>query len=114
MRTRQFGHTPIDMKPISPWSVKGVDDDARDLARNAAQAAGLTLGAWIDRAIKKSTGLAPSTPKSTSSTTASTTSTEMSVDDAGHISEGAETATPEAAMRMVEGTARNVGIKVEG
>ena len=96
MATRQFGHTPIDMKPISPWSVKGVDDDARDLARNAAQAAGLTLGAWIDRAIKKSTGLAPSTPRSAASTTGSTTLTEPSVEDAGQILVVADTATSEA------------------
>ncbi len=84
------------MKSTSPWSVKGVDDDARELARNAAQAAGLTLGAWIDRAIKKSTGLAPVTPGSISSTTASTTSIETSDDDAGQFLEAPESARSEA------------------
>lgn len=33
------------------WSVKGVDGGTRDLARAAAQAAGLPIGAWIDGAI---------------------------------------------------------------
>ena len=45
------------MKEISPWNVDDVDDHTRELALNAAQKAGLTLGAWIDRAIKISTGL---------------------------------------------------------
>lgn len=33
------------------WSVKGIDDETRDAARRAAGAAGLTIGAWIDRTI---------------------------------------------------------------
>src|SRR5262249_24517808 len=37
-----------------PWSVKGVDRQARDLAREAAESAGLTIGAWLDRAIRDS------------------------------------------------------------
>ncbi len=82
------------MKPISPWSVKGVDDDARELARNAAQAAGLTLGAWIDRAIRKSTGLAPAALKFVPSTTARTTFFQGSPEDRGETPEGAEQMTP--------------------
>lgn len=39
-------------KPKS-WSVKGIDGETRDLARAAAQAAGMTIGAWIDQAILK-------------------------------------------------------------
>ncbi|MEX2453564.1 MAG: hypothetical protein WD470_02605, partial [Rhodospirillaceae bacterium] len=35
------------------WSVKGVDDGTRDVARVAAQAAGLPIGAWIDGAIER-------------------------------------------------------------
>lgn len=35
------------------WSVKGIDGETRDLARDAAQAAGMTIGAWIDQAILK-------------------------------------------------------------
>ncbi len=39
-------------KPKS-WSVKGVDDETRDLARAASQAAGLPIGTWIDEAIQR-------------------------------------------------------------
>lgn len=42
----------------APWSVKGVNRGARDAAREAAQAAGLTIGQWIDRAILRHAGLA--------------------------------------------------------
>jgi hypothetical protein len=43
----------------TPWSVKGIDDATRAVAREAAQQAGLTLGAWIDRAILRHAGIAP-------------------------------------------------------
>ena len=43
------------MAKIGPWSVKGVDNEARQLARKAAQASGLTIGSWIDRAILRAT-----------------------------------------------------------
>ena len=33
------------------WSVKGIDQATRDIAKRAAQASGLTIGEWIDRAI---------------------------------------------------------------
>lgn len=39
-------------KPKS-WSVKGVDDETRDLARAASQAAGLPIGTWLDEAIQR-------------------------------------------------------------
>ena len=42
-----------------PWSVKGVDDDARQIAREAAFREGLTIGAWVDRAIRARTGNLP-------------------------------------------------------
>ncbi len=41
-----------------PWSVKGVDDDVRRIARAAAAREGLTIGTWIDRAILTQTGIA--------------------------------------------------------
>lgn len=41
------------MAKTKSWSVKGIDGETRDLARDAAQAAGMTIGAWIDRAILK-------------------------------------------------------------
>ncbi|MFO7483479.1 peptidoglycan-binding protein [Oceanibaculum nanhaiense] len=43
----------------TPWSVKGIDDATRAVAREAAQEAGLTLGAWIDRAILRHAGITP-------------------------------------------------------
>lgn len=33
------------------WSVKGIDAETRDVARLAAQRAGMPIGAWVDRAI---------------------------------------------------------------
>jgi hypothetical protein len=36
----------------APWSVKGVDRATREMARQAAQAAGMTVGAWIEQAIR--------------------------------------------------------------
>lgn len=37
---------------VAPWSVKGVERTTRETARNAAQAAGMTVGAWIEQAIR--------------------------------------------------------------
>ncbi|MBL26463.1 MAG: hypothetical protein CMM50_02775 [Rhodospirillaceae bacterium] len=39
------------MNPNNPWSVKNVDPEARALAKKAARAAGMTLGAWLTRTI---------------------------------------------------------------
>lgn len=39
------------MAKTRSWSVKGVDGETRDLARDAARATGMTIGAWIDQAI---------------------------------------------------------------
>ncbi len=75
------------MNRITPWSVKGVDDDAREMARKAAQAEGMTLGAWIDRAIRKSTGLPVEPLDSSASTTGGTTSFQASPIDRGEIVE---------------------------
>lgn len=47
------------MSKATPWSVKGVDEETRALARDAAQASGLTIGAWIDQAILRHAGLLP-------------------------------------------------------
>lgn len=52
----------------TPWSVKGIDDATRAVAREAAQEAGLTLGAWIDRAILRHAGIAPIPANDTSDT----------------------------------------------
>lgn len=36
-----------------PWSVKGVSAEARQAAKDAAQAAGMTIGAWLNLAIRQ-------------------------------------------------------------
>ncbi len=42
------------MRPGVPWSVKGIDDEARQAAKSAAREAGLTLGQWLNTVIKES------------------------------------------------------------
>ena len=39
--------------PEMPWSVKGVGAKARAAAKAAAAAEGLTIGAWLERTIKR-------------------------------------------------------------
>lgn len=36
-----------------PWSLKGVSREARDAAKREAKAAGMTIGAWLSRAINE-------------------------------------------------------------
>lgn len=59
------------------WSVKGIAPDVRDTARDAAQSAGLPIGAWIDNAILKASrgelpdiGVVAAGPAPTAETTA--------------------------------------------
>jgi localization factor PodJL len=40
------------MASTSPWSVKGIDPEAREAAKIAARKAGLTLGAWLNQTIR--------------------------------------------------------------
>jgi localization factor PodJL len=44
------------MKSGVPWSVKGVEPDAREAAKAKARRAGLTLGAWLNQVIRDSGG----------------------------------------------------------
>ncbi len=39
------------MKPNVPWSIKGIDPDARVVAKKAAKEAGMTLGEWLNKQI---------------------------------------------------------------
>ena len=39
------------MRPAVPWSVKGIEPEAREAAKQAARRAGMTLGAWLNQAI---------------------------------------------------------------
>jgi len=56
----------------SPWSVKGVEPEAREAAKIAARKAGLTVGAWLTQMIRQSAsdqlrsgGSASSAPEAT-------------------------------------------------
>lgn len=42
------------MKSNSPWSVKGIDPEAREAAKMAARRAGVPLGVWLSNVIRKS------------------------------------------------------------
>lgn len=42
------------MKPGIPWSVKGIDEDARVAAKGAARRSGMTLGEWLNAVILES------------------------------------------------------------
>lgn len=58
------------MTKAKSWSVKGVDDATRDLARYAAQTAGLPIGTWIDGAVLRAArgelpGIAVASPTGT-------------------------------------------------
>lgn len=59
------------MKPGAPWSIKGVDTDAREVAKAKARAADMTLGQWLNRAIaeadKPQAAPAPAAPPQGSS-----------------------------------------------
>ncbi|WP_156032587.1 tetratricopeptide repeat protein [Parvularcula oceani] len=41
------------MKSNVPWSVKGIDPEARAVAKKAAREAGMTLGEWMNRTIRE-------------------------------------------------------------
>lgn len=47
------------MPQPSPWSIKGIDPDSRQLAKEAAQRSGMTLGAWLSHQIAQASGAAP-------------------------------------------------------
>jgi localization factor PodJL len=42
------------MVSASPWSVKGVEPEAREAAKIAARRAGMTLGQWLNQTIRRS------------------------------------------------------------
>jgi localization factor PodJL len=41
------------MKPGIPWSVKGIDTEAREAAKHAARRSGMTLGEWLNTIIRE-------------------------------------------------------------
>ena len=48
-----------------PWSVKGVDAQARDVAKDAARRAGMTLGEWLNTMIVETAADEPEPPRRT-------------------------------------------------
>ena len=42
------------MKPGIPWSVKGIEPDTREAAKEAARRSGMTLGEWLNTKILES------------------------------------------------------------
>ena len=42
---------PIRMSAGAPWSVKGIDPKAREVAKDLARRSGMTLGEWLNRVI---------------------------------------------------------------
>src|SRR4029079_10732067 len=44
------------MKPGIPWSVKGIDSEAREAAKHAARRSGVTLGEWLNTVIREQAG----------------------------------------------------------
>ena len=39
------------MKPGIPWSVKGIEPETREAAKDAARRSGMTLGEWLNSKI---------------------------------------------------------------
>ena len=42
------------MKPGIPWSVKGIEQQAREAAKQAARQSGMTIGEWLNSVILES------------------------------------------------------------
>jgi hypothetical protein len=42
-----------------PWSIKGVPESARNVAKEHASAAGMTMGAWLAQLINTAEGVTP-------------------------------------------------------
>jgi localization factor PodJL len=49
------------MKPGVPWSVKGIEPDAREAAKTAARRSGMTLGEWLNSRILAAADSIPDT-----------------------------------------------------
>jgi localization factor PodJL len=47
------------MRPGIPWSIKGVEPQAREAAKTAARRAGMTLGEWLNTVLLDADDLAP-------------------------------------------------------
>jgi localization factor PodJL len=52
----------VRMKPGIPWSVKGIEPETREAAKEAARRSGMTLGEWLNTKILDSTDEAEPSP----------------------------------------------------
>ena len=50
------------MKPGIPWSVKGIEPETREAAKDAARRSGMTLGEWLNSKILDSADEPESAP----------------------------------------------------
>ena len=50
------------MKPGIPWSVKGIEPETREAAKEAARRSGMTLGEWLNSKILDSADEAETSP----------------------------------------------------
>jgi len=93
------------------WSVKGIDGETRDLARAAAQAGGITIGAWIDQAILKSKQDALPGQATTETATNVATTSDSSATPAGQDRRPAPDATapPGATLPAAESASELLG-----
>ena len=58
------------MVKVSPWSVKGIEPDVRETAKNAARQAGMTLGQWLNCTIRAAAAQQAVTPSEAARDTA--------------------------------------------
>ena len=91
------------MSKSKSWSVKGIAPETRDTARDAAQAAGMPIGAWIDSAIlKASRGELPGIPVVATESTTDDTSTDMLDDSTGSRAAVSDSAAAKPATTAAE------------
>ena len=86
------------MKPTSPWSVKGVEPEAREAAKLSARRADMSLGQWLSHTIRmaakeqlKSGGIAGDSTNATQGAEAGNTATANANGAAGSAGNGAPT-----------------------
>jgi localization factor PodJL len=89
------------MKPGIPWSVKGIDGKAREVAKDAARAEGMTLGEWLNHKILES---AQEDAELKSRATRTKASSSVSRRPGKRAPRAAARTAPEAASEAIAGT----------
>lgn len=75
------------MKPGIPWSVKGIEPDAREAAKQAARRSGMTLGEWLNSTILDTADGAPVSPQETNVTVQNRSRSQFAPPQASHALE---------------------------